>query len=169
MLGLRVLEDWDVFGKGDYAPLPVVETALCLSPCLRQGTHTDDVSISDRTGSPGSGSPVKIEEHVLLLSAKVARGTGPLEVGGEGSVYLLLLPWLHSPLIQQQLHVVILMVVPHGTGNHPGLGLVLTLARMELDHFFVHLTWTFKSQSNLVDPPYPYIHAIWRQLGPPLW
>lgn len=65
---------------------------------------------------------MKTDEHAPLLPAKVARGTGPSAVGGEGSVYLLPLPWLHSPLVQQRLHVVILVVVLHSTGNHPGLG-----------------------------------------------
>lgn len=65
---------------------------------------------------------MKTDEHVPLLPAKVARGTGPSVVGGEGSVYLLLLPWLRSPLVQQRLHVVIIVVVPYSTGNHPGLG-----------------------------------------------
>lgn len=82
----------------------------------------EDVFISDRTAAPVSGSPLKTEERAPLLPARVARGTALGSGWGVGSVYLLLLPWLHSPLIQQWLHVVILMVVPHGAGNHPGLG-----------------------------------------------
>lgn len=78
---------------------PALGAAACLSQCLRWGTCTENVSVSNKTGASGLGSPVKMEKHAPLLPAKVARGTGPLEVGGESSAYLVLLPWLHSPLI----------------------------------------------------------------------